>query len=135
VNLAGKWEKGFSEPMWVISNLPPEESLEIYSSRMKIEESFRDLRSLLNLDRIMNKKRENMEKMVALVLLAYSIGLLIGEFVRDELYEGRTWQRYSGLFILLKQKIQLSRKVLAQVMNRAYLLFMKIIWGNVRTYV
>jgi len=47
----------------------------------------------------------NIKKMVALVLLAYSIGLLIGEFVRDELYEGRTWQRYSGLFILLKQKI------------------------------
>ena len=26
----GKWDKGFSEPMWVISNLPPEEAIEIY---------------------------------------------------------------------------------------------------------
>ena len=143
VNLSGKCDKGFSEPIWVINNLPPEEALEIYSrvserakrGLRKIEESFRDLKSLLNLDRIMNKKRENMEKMVSLVLLAYSIGLLIGEFLRDELYEGKTWQKYSGLFILLKQKIQLSRKVLAQVMNRAYLLFMRIVLGDVRTYV
>jgi len=135
VNLAGKWDKGFSEPMWVISNLPPEEALEIYAKRMKIDESFRDLKSLLNLEKIMNKKQINMEKMIALVLLAYTIGLLLGEGFRDRMYEGKKWRRYSGLFILLKQKIQLSRKVLAEVINDIYLLFMRIVLGNVRTYV
>ena len=40
---------------------------------MKIEESFRDLKSLLGLSKIMNKSRERMEKMVAMVLLAYAI--------------------------------------------------------------
>ena len=135
VNLAGKRENGFGEPIWVISNLPPEEALEIYTKRMKIDESFRDLKSLLNLDKIMNKKRINMEKMIALVLFAYTIGLLLGEGFRDLMYEGRKWHQYSGLFILLKQKIQLSRKVLAEVIQSVYLLFMRIVWGNVRTHV
>lgn len=34
----------------------------------------------------MNKKREQMEKVVALVLLAYAIGLLVGEAMRDGMY-------------------------------------------------
>ncbi|HGJ65106.1 TPA: hypothetical protein ENS27_06920 [bacterium] len=62
--ISGKWEKGFSEPIWVISNLPLEEAIEIYQKRMKIEESFRDMKSLLNIEKIMNQKRENMEKML-----------------------------------------------------------------------
>ena len=68
MNIAGKWEKGFSEPMWVISNIQPEKALEIYGLRMKIDESFRDMKNLLNVDKIMNKKQENMEKMVSIVL-------------------------------------------------------------------
>ncbi|MDQ1317524.1 MAG: hypothetical protein QG588_1176 [Candidatus Poribacteria bacterium] len=59
MNLIGRLEKGFSEPIWVISNLPPEEALRIYRSRMKIDESFRDLKNLLSLEKIMNKKQEN----------------------------------------------------------------------------
>ncbi|MGQ9609234.1 MAG: hypothetical protein ACUVWN_08025 [bacterium] len=47
-------EKGFSEPMWVISNL--QESLEIYSKRKKIDESFRDLKSFLLFEKIMNNE-------------------------------------------------------------------------------
>jgi hypothetical protein len=135
VNLAGKWEKGFSEPVWVISSEDPKKALQIYGSRMKIDESFRDLKNLLHLDKIMNKKHVNMEKMVALVLLAYVIGLLIGEQIRDRVYAGRKWNLYSGLFILLKQKISLARKILAQIINSAYILFKKILFGHVRTYV
>jgi transposase len=41
------------------------EGLLIYDERMKIEESFRDLKRLLNLEKVMNKKRENMEKVIA----------------------------------------------------------------------
>ncbi len=52
MNIAGKWEKGFSEPIWVISMLQPEEALRIYCMRMKIDESFRDMKNLLNLDKI-----------------------------------------------------------------------------------
>lgn len=88
VNLGGQWKKGFDEPLWVISNLEPKRAFEIYQARMKIEESLKDLKSLLNLDKLMNKQQENMEKVVALVLLAYSIGLLVGEKIRDRMYQG-----------------------------------------------
>jgi len=137
VNIAGKWEKGFHQPLWVISslNLKPGKALGIYGLRMKIEESFRDLKNLLNLDKIMNKGQVNMEKMVALVMLAYSIGLLMGEELRNRVYKGRKWKLYSGLFVLLKRKIHISRQLLADVIDCVYLLFMKIVLGHVRTHV
>jgi len=37
----------------------------------------------------MNKKRENMEKMIVLLLLAYVIGFLVGEETRDRAYSGK----------------------------------------------
>jgi len=137
VNLAGKWDKGFNEPIWVISsiNLKPSRALEVYGLRMKIEESFRDMKSLLDLGKIMNKKRENMEKMVALVLLAYSIGLLIGQEIRERLYNERKRKLYSGLFILLKRNDNIVRKVWKDIMNAAYSLFIGIVFGHVRTHV
>ena len=135
VNLAGKWEKGFSEPLWVVSSEKPEEAIDIYSRRKKIDESFRDLKSLLNLDKIMNKKQINMEKMVALVLLAYTIGFLIGEEIRVFVYTGRKHKLYSGLFILLKCKVRLDIAERMKVIECAYLLFRRIILGNVRTHV
>ena len=58
--------------------------------RGKIDESFRDMKNLLNLDKIMNKKQDNMEKMAALLVLAYVIGFLIGEQIRDWEYGGQT---------------------------------------------
>ena len=36
--------------------------------------------------KILNNKQENMEKMVAMVLLAYVLGLLMGEELRDLVY-------------------------------------------------
>ena len=45
VNLAGKWEKGFNKPLWVIGSLKPSELLGVYGLREKIEEMFRDLKN------------------------------------------------------------------------------------------
>ena len=137
VNLAGKWEKGFNEPMWVISslNLKPSQALEIYGLRMKIEECFRDTKNLLDLDKIMNKKRVNMEKMVALVLLAYAIGLLIGEEIRDRVYTGKKRKKFSGLFILLKRNDNIVEQIWEDVMKAVYSLFTRIVFGYVRTHV
>ena len=42
---------GFNNPLWIIT------SLELYFKRMRIEICFRDLKSLLYLDKIMNKSR------------------------------------------------------------------------------
>ena len=75
-----------SEPLWVMTDLKAEVGLDIYFQRMKIDESFRDLKSLLHLDKLMNQKPEQMEKMIALVMLAYSIGMFTGEGIRDAVY-------------------------------------------------
>jgi hypothetical protein len=88
-NLAGYWAEGFDEPVWVFSNLEPEKALEIYRGRMKIEQSFRDVKGLLGLEKAMPKKLENLEKLIAFMLLAYAVGLLVGETIRDELYRGK----------------------------------------------
>jgi len=137
VNLSGKWEKGFKKPIWVISSIgiKPSEALKIYDLRMKIEECFRNLKSLLDLDKIMNKKQANMEKMVALTLLAYSIGLLLGEEIRDRVYTGEKWKQYSGLFILLKRSDGIVRRIWEDIMNAVYSLFRGLVYGYVRSHV
>jgi hypothetical protein len=109
---------------------------------MKIDESYKDLKSLLNLDKIMNKIQVNMEKMVALMLIAYAIGLLLGESIRDCMYgppkgtasvpQGKYWKLYSGLFVLLKQKILLPHQVLEQVVSSVQDSFACLVRGNVR---
>ena len=86
VNIIGIWRPGMREPLWVMSNLAPERALKIYLGRMKIEEAFRDLKSLLGLDRPMNKTQHNMEQLAVLTMIAYAVGLLVGEALRDELY-------------------------------------------------
>lgn len=90
VNVVGVWEASWEEPLWVMGNLPVGELLAVYRERMKIEESFRDLRSYLGMGNLMNKRRENAEKTLCLLAFAYVLGLLIGETLR-----GR-WRRERG---------------------------------------
>ena len=136
VNLAGRWSKKTKKSFWVISSMGicPTEALMIYSTRMKIEECFRNLKSLLNLDRIMNKKQENMEKMMALTLLAYSIGLLLGEEIRRRLYTAGKRKLYSGLFILLKRNDNLATHTWKDIMGAVLSLFRRLVFGYVRTH-
>jgi len=87
VNVAGVWREGYREPLWVMGTLAPEEFLETYDERMQLEHSFKDTKSLLNLEKVMNKERNQLEMTLAsLVLLAYVLGLSIGEEARDEAY-------------------------------------------------
>lgn len=133
VNISGKWDKGFSEPMWVISNLPPEEAIKIYRLRMKIEESFKDMKNLLSIEKIMNQKQENMEKMASMLLLSYSIGLLIGETIRENVYTEKKRKLYSGLHILLKRKVSIFDDTLKAVIDSAFLVFSGIVLCKIRT--
>ncbi len=156
VNLIGYWRKSLSKPLWVITSLEPERGLEIYQGRMKVDESFRDFKDLLHLSKVMNKRQDNMEKMIALALIAYVIGILFGEALRDVTYGQvqpeqvqalllsevpeqialhRKWQLYSGLFVLLKQKPRLSDDVLDQIAQAVLLIVPVLIFGNVRTFV
>lgn len=157
VNLIGYWQQGYAEPLWVMSNLPAEVGGQIYFARMKIEESFRDLKNLLHLEKMMNKQQAKMEQVVAWVLLAFTLGCLVGEELRDVLYgpapdatpppprraptkavpqkPGQKWKLYSGLFILLKQKIDISLGQSQQIFRRALDRFKMLVQHPVRTYV
>jgi hypothetical protein len=155
VNIAGEWQKGLKDPLWVMTNLDAEEGLGIYQERMKIEEAFKDLKSLLCIDKLMNKRQEYMEKMIAMVLIAYCIGLLVGEAIRDYLYRrgsenqktkkckkgsrgnriSSKWKLYSGLFILLKHKLQLPLEVLEEIVKMVFQFFVTLVHGNVRSFV
>ena len=88
VNVIGMWREGFQTPLWVMTDLEPDRGLAIYLQRMKIEESFRDCKALLGLGRVMCKQQAQMEQMVALTLLAYVLGLFLGEALRDVSYAG-----------------------------------------------
>jgi hypothetical protein len=46
----------------------------------------------------MSKKLENLEKWIAFMLLAYAVGLLIGETIRDEVYRGKKAPGLLGAF-------------------------------------
>lgn len=156
INVIGVWKPGLSEPLWVMTDLKPEVGLQIYFQRMKIDESFRDLKNLLRLDKLMNKKPEQMEKMIALVMLAYSIGVLTGEGVRDAIFgepiqartsvpiteripdhpslrQSKKWKLYSGLFILLKQKVDLPLQNRRQIFRAVLPVFTGLLQHPVRT--
>ncbi len=158
VNLIGTWNKGFSEPLWVMTNLTAEEGLRIYLLRMKIEQSLRDLKSLLGMTKLMNKQQAYMEKMLALLLMVFAIGLLVGERIRDFLYgeqiaenetvlekdripgsphlkKGKKWKRYSGLFVLLKQKWSISSQDRRMILETTLAAFLALVHFPVPTHV
>jgi hypothetical protein len=158
VNVIGVWKKGLSEPLWVMTDLKAELGLQIYFQRMKIDESFRDLKRLLHLDKLMNKKPEQMEKLIALGMLAYGIGVIAGEGVRDEVFgepikgrkqispaeripghpqlrQSHKWKLYSGLFILLKQKLDLPLQRRRKIFRQILPVFIGLVQHPVRTCV
>ena len=156
VNLIGHWRKGLSKPLWVITNLDPKLGLNVYQKRMKIEMTFRDCKDRLHIQKVMNKSQSNMEKMIALVLIAFTVGMLFGEAVRDVTYghispeqvpdlllgclsvdvaSGRKWQLYSGFFILVKQKQRLPDDTMTSIAKSIISVFSKLVWGDVPSFV
>jgi hypothetical protein len=156
VNLIGYLQKGLSKPLWVVTTLEPDQGLEIYRKRMKIEQTFRDCKDLLHLPKLMNKLQHHLEQMIALTLIAYNIGMWVGEALRDVTYghlkpnqlqrslggklavntnKHPKWLIYSGLFVLLKQKLRITRHEMNLVAQEATKAFAKLIYGNVRTFV
>ena len=156
VNLVGFWRKGLGAALWIMTNLDPERALPIYLARMKIEETFRDCKDLLHLPKVMNKRQLNLEKMIALTLIAYVVALLFGEALRDVTYgdvspaslqdslltnvpamaiRHRKWLLYSGLFIILKQKPKVTDEILCLINQAVIQAFAVLVFGNVRSFV
>jgi hypothetical protein len=136
VNVIGWWKEGLREPIWIMTNLSAEQGLAIYLQRMKIEEAFRDMKNLLGFEKMMHKNRELMEKMVALMLIAYAISLVLGETLRDHCFPDDHPKRkvFSGLFVFLKLKLDLPPSILPTLSAAALTAFTAII-ANVRTLV
>lgn len=130
VNVIGQWQEGLKEPMWIMTNLPAEQGLSFYEQRMKIEETFKDLKSLLGMDRLMCQKRYWMEQMVCLALIAFAIGLVLGETLRSQLFPetSRKYKLYSGLFVLLKLKLTMDFLEFRQICRTASLTFQSILF-------
>lgn len=153
LNVIGIWQYGFKKPLWIMTNLEPEAGLRLYFERMKIEVCFRDLKSLLNLDKIMNKSHVLLEKMIAMVMLAYSISLVVGEGIRDVQYaqvspedinllevpetdKRSRWHLFSGPFLLIKHRYRLSQSSIRLIVRAALLIFNNLIFAyNVRSFV
>ena len=129
VNLIGWWHEGFKEPMWIMTNLSAEQGRSFYLQRMKIDESFRDLKHLLGMDQMMFQKRQWMEQMVSLALIAYAIGLVLGETLRSHLFSETSRKRrlFSGLFVLLKLKLPLSNLQFKQISSLALQTFRSMV--------
>jgi hypothetical protein len=152
LNVIGIWRYGFNQPMWIMTNMQPEAGLTLYFQRMKIEICFRDLKSLLHIDKVMNKSQLYLNKLLALVMLAYIIGLLVGEAIRDVQYAQvapddlnlltipkvdirSRWFLFSGPFLLLKQRFRLARDLLTLIVDAVLQIFAHLIFANVRSLV
>lgn len=127
IDLIGYWGLDFNEPLYVMTNIEPKEALKIYYQRMKIEESFRDKKSLLGIEKVMNKKEERMEKMIAIGLIAYGIGLIIGEKLRDIGISERNRRKYSGLHVLLNKTCKMKKEIIELAVLKAYEVFEALI--------
>ena len=156
VNLIGYWRKGLANPLWVISSLEPRAALKIFQKRMKIEMTFRHCKDLLHLPKVMNKRHDYLEKMIALTLIAFIIALLFGEAQRDVTYgkldpqhvqdhlldevpeqisQHRKWRLYSGPFVFLIQKPKLTDEILVIIAQAVLALLPSLIYGYVRSFV
>lgn len=158
IQVIGIWPEDLAEPLWVMTDLEPEQGLAYYRQRMKIDESYRDLKSLLGMERVMNQSQERMEKVLALVFLAFAVALLVGERLRDALFGGPEatpkrastksrkkkiqakgpagkWQRYSGVFVLLKGYWPISAKMRQRAIKQALSAFAALVLPPVPTHV
>jgi hypothetical protein len=111
------------------------------------------LKSLLHLNQIMNKSQTILEKMIAMVMLAYAISLVIGEAIRDVQYaqidpqdfnllhiperdKSARWFLFSGPFLLIKQRYRLPSDTTQQIVQFSLTIFASLILGhNVRSLV
>jgi hypothetical protein len=100
----------------------------------------------------MNKSQVYLNKMLAMVMLAYAITLIVGEAIRDVQYaqvmprkldlltvpsvtKPSRWFLYSGPFLFLKQRYRLTQSVLRQIVKAALSIFAQLVFANVRTLV
>lgn len=116
VNIAAQWPSQFAEPMYVITNCSPKLALIFYKKRMKIEESFKDIKDKLKFVKLMNKNQDILEKLLMIGFLAYNIFLYVGEMIRSNPKNRKIARKFSGLHMFFYKPYSYTRSAL----NRAY---------------
>lgn len=90
INVAAKWDAKFQKPIFIMTSLDDAGyALNLYFQRMKIEMTFKDLKSYLGIDKNMSLKQGNAEKLMTLACLAYIMAMLIGENIRESFTEAK----------------------------------------------
>ena len=100
--LVPAWMNGFKNPLFIITNLDdPSQAMDLYLERMKIEQSFRDLKDKLGIHKCMSKKYSNLKKMLVIAMLAYMLLCISGETIREMYFSQKKKDKYSGVHIML----------------------------------
>ncbi len=58
----GVWSKGRYEPLWFVTSLAARQALRVYRDHVQIEEGFHDLKRLLGMNKLMNKRQDNLDE-------------------------------------------------------------------------
>ncbi|MEM4134710.1 MAG: transposase [Candidatus Micrarchaeia archaeon] len=95
------YKKGCSEPFVLATNSEPNEKMiEIYLTRMKIEQTFGDMKSQMGIEGMMVRDLGKVMKMVLLMNIGLNVGVIVGEKIREGMKE-TTKEKYSGITIFL----------------------------------
>lgn len=120
-NLVGFWDPKYTAPLYVITTIDPKKAIGLYKLRMKIEESFRDVKSKLGIKKIMTKTRGNFIKLILFSLLAYALALLIGESLRKAVLKKAEFRKFSGLHVLFVLIHRYTKRQLLSAVNSTIL--------------
>lgn len=85
---------------------------------MKIEESFRDVKSKMGIDKIMSKNRENYRWLILFALLSYNLALIAGEFLRKVVLKSSVQKKFSGLHVLFALKLRYNKRQLLSAIKK-----------------
>ncbi len=77
--------------------------------------------------KIMSKKEERMEKLIAIGLITYSIGLLIGEELRKLGISEKNRKQYSGLYVLLYKANKMKEEIIELGIKMAYEVLLSLV--------
>ena len=71
-----------------------------------------------------------------MMLMAYGIGLALGEAVRERVFGGSgRYRLYSGLSVLLKLRVKISYEDIREIVERSLSLFPRLMLPPVPTHV
>ena len=93
-------KRGAKEAWYLLTNcsVSAEEALRIYYKRMRIEETFRDLKwagGVMGMGRLKMRKERNLQMLLSVVMLVYWLLMLLGERIR-RLRSVRDWVSGGG---------------------------------------